>query len=97
VARNMHEEALTLSREIDDRWSIAHSIDLSGRAAAFQGDYAAAGPRLEEALEMFQEVGDRAGIAESTGVIGMAALGQGDYPAARLKFEEARESQRNHE
>ncbi len=86
----MHEEALTLSRELDDRWSIARSIDLSGRSSAFQGDYAAARPRLEEALEMFQKVGDRAGVAESTGVMGMAALGQGDYPVARLRLEEAR-------
>jgi DNA-binding CsgD family transcriptional regulator len=90
AAHDLHEEALTVSRELDDRWVVAQSIDQLGRAAAFQGAYAAALPRLEEALKMYREVGDRQNIAESSAVIGMVALGRGDYSTASLHLEEAR-------
>ncbi len=86
----MHEEALDLYRKLDDRWGVGRSMDLLGRAAAFQGDYAAALPQLKEGLRMWREVGDREGIAESTAVIGMVALGRRDYGTARSLLQKAR-------
>jgi tetratricopeptide (TPR) repeat protein len=87
----MHEEALQLYRKLGDKWGIGRSIDLLGRTAAFQGDYAAALPQLEEGLKVWQEVGDREGIAESTALIGMVALGMEDYGTARSLLQEAQE------
>jgi DNA-binding CsgD family transcriptional regulator len=87
----MHQEALQLYRKLDDGWGVSRSMDLLGRAAAFQGDFEAALPLLEEGLNMWRQVGDREGIAESTALIGMVALGRGDYATARSFLREARE------
>ena len=90
-ARAMHQEALELYRKLDDGWGVSRSMDLLGRAAAFQGDFEAALPLLEEGLNMWRQVGDREGIAESTALIGMVALGKGDYATAHTQLREARE------
>jgi hypothetical protein len=48
-ARAMHQEALRLYQKLDDRRGVGRSMDLLGRAAAFQGDYEAALPWLQQA------------------------------------------------
>ncbi len=68
---------------------VGRSTDLLGRAAAFQGDYAAALPWLEEGLRVWREIGDREGIAESMALTGMVALGKRDYGTVRAMLQKA--------
>jgi predicted ATPase/DNA-binding SARP family transcriptional activator len=87
-AMTLHEEALTLWRELDDRADIAASLNHLGAAAYGQGDAVRAVALFEEALALRRELGDRHGIAGSLNNLGVMAFYQGDFERAVTLLEE---------
>ncbi len=63
LARQSHQQALELSREIDSAWREAHALAGLGRCAR-DGDAAAAQALLRHAAEIFQRIG----AGETTGL-----------------------------
>ncbi len=81
----LHEESLTLSRQIGDRRGTAASLTDLGITARYRGDHPLASRQHEEALTLWQEVGDERGMAGSLHELGKLALDRGDFiTAARL-------------
>ncbi|MGH8103529.1 MAG: ATP-binding protein [bacterium] len=89
AARDLHQQALTIRRELGDRRGIAGSLNNLGNVAWFQADYAAARRYQEESLAIARELGDKRGIAASLNNLGLVAQGQGDYAAARRFYDES--------
>ena len=52
--RQLQEQALVLSRELDEQWWIADVLHDLGRAALFTCSIAEARRRFEESLHLFQ-------------------------------------------
>jgi tetratricopeptide (TPR) repeat protein len=90
-ARALHEESLTISRELGDSQGIATCLNNLGSVMYDQGDYGAALALHAESLSIRRELGDRQGIAASLYRLGNVAKGQGDYGAARSLYEESLE------
>jgi predicted ATPase/class 3 adenylate cyclase/Tfp pilus assembly protein PilF len=89
AARALHEESLTIERELGDKQGIAISLNNLGILADCQGDYVAARALYEESLTIKRELEDKQGIAISLNNLGILAYDQGDYVAARVQFEES--------
>jgi non-specific serine/threonine protein kinase len=89
AARTLHEESLTVKRELGDQQGIASSLNNLGDVAHYEGDHAAARALYEESLAIWRELGDRRGVAVSLSNLGNAAYGQGVYAAARPLYEES--------
>jgi predicted ATPase/class 3 adenylate cyclase len=85
VARALHEESLTIFRELGDRQGIANSLFRLGNAADSPDDRTAL---YVESLTIFRELGDKRGIALSLKNLGLTSS-QGDYAAARALHEES--------
>jgi non-specific serine/threonine protein kinase len=89
AARALHEECLSIRRELGDRRGIAVSLSNLGVVADEQGDNGAARILRQESLAMFRELGDRRGVAGLLSNLGVAAHDHGDYAAARALYEES--------
>ena len=63
AARALHEESLSIRRELGERWGIASSLNNLGNVAYAQGDYAAARMLDQQSLAVQHALGDRRGIA----------------------------------
>jgi predicted ATPase/DNA-binding SARP family transcriptional activator len=88
TARALHEESLSLRRELGDRQGVAWSLNSLGNIVHPQGDYALARDLYQESQGLFRELGDRQGVARSLSCLGYVALDQGDCTMARASFEE---------
>lgn len=88
-ARSLHEESLSIRREMRDRQGIAWSLNCLGKVAYDQGDYTAARALHEESLSIRRDLGDRPGIAWSLNSLGNIAHPRGEYEAARRMYEES--------
>ena len=71
MARAFHEESLAIARELDDRQSVATSLNNLGLLAYQVKDYASVRTLHQESLTMCREIGDRWGIAAA--LLAMAA------------------------
>jgi predicted ATPase/DNA-binding SARP family transcriptional activator/uncharacterized protein HemY len=89
AGRTLYEQGLAISRELEDKAGIAHSLHSLGDVAYARGDYEAARTRYEESLATRRELGDKAGIAESFNSLGHIAYVQGDYESARALHAES--------
>ena len=89
AARALHEESLTIQRELGDKIGIADSLNHLGIVALEQGDCGRARPLLEESLTLRRELRNKSGIAASLVALGNVAREQGDYAAAQVKYEES--------
>ena len=89
VARALHEESLTIMRQLGNPGGIASSLMSLGNVAAGQGDYAVARTLYEESLTLYRQLGDQGGIAASLNNLGSMAERQGDHVVARTLFEES--------
>src|SRR5205814_2490233 len=76
------QQALVLARAIDDRGSLAHTLNRLGNWLANTGDPAAGVRAHREALALFEAVGDRAGVAATLDLLGTATVFSGDFVAA---------------
>jgi tetratricopeptide (TPR) repeat protein len=90
-ARSSLEEALSLSRKLDDRLTLARSLGYLGAVAAAEGDYGLTRSLLEESLSVARELGaaGRKPASWALTILGDAYFEQGDYRHAKNLYEEA--------
>ncbi len=87
-ARELHEQALTVWRNLGDREGVATSLNFLGAASRMQGDFVQAYALFDESLIIAREVGDREIQALVLNNLGLAADVQGDYAQAQVYHEE---------
>jgi predicted ATPase len=83
TARSLHEESLSIRREVGDRAGTAASLRSVGSAALALKDYASANSLLHESLAIHQELGDKRAIAQCLLSLGAMAAEQGQLTSAR--------------
>jgi predicted ATPase/class 3 adenylate cyclase/Tfp pilus assembly protein PilF len=88
AARALHEESLSIMRNLGDREGTAGALNGLGNIALDHGDYDAARALYEECLGIKRELADRRGIATSLNNLGNVACEQCDFASARTLFEE---------
>ncbi len=89
TARQFHEQALVLRRQLGDKRGIAASLNNLGNLAAEQGNYQAARILYEQSLAVKRELGDKVDIASALYNLGNVVRSQGDYQMARELLEES--------
>jgi tetratricopeptide (TPR) repeat protein len=89
TARSLHEETLSIFRDLGDGTGIAWALNHQADAAREQGDVGAARALYEKSLAAFQALGDRWGIAGTLGDLGNLARDHSDYSGARAFYEES--------
>ena len=89
AARGPLEECISLWRELENPFEIAHSLVSLGMAARLQGDRRAARAYFEEAAGRVQEVGDLALQSTALYGLGLLAYDEGDDAAARAMADQA--------
>jgi tetratricopeptide (TPR) repeat protein len=94
--RQLHEEALALFRELDDRWRMASALDTLGRAAYHAGSPGEAQQHLAESLALYQHIGDQLGIARSMANLSLVALYEGHFEEAERLARKAIDTLRQH-
>jgi predicted ATPase/transcriptional regulator with XRE-family HTH domain len=85
----LSDEALSLSRELDDLWSIAWSAGRLSHVRWMQVQYAEAAALASEALELFRQLGAPWYIGWALHQLGRVAHAQGDEQRASNLFEES--------
>jgi len=90
AARTLHEESLSLRRQLEDRRGIAGSLNNLGIAARRQGDVAVAREYFTESLSINRELGDAARIAAALVNLWVIAYECGEDAAALPWLEESR-------
>jgi len=90
-ARRSLGEALTISRTLDDRPTLARSLGYLGAVAAAENDYASAQPLLEESLSIARTLGPvgRKAASWALASLGDVYFSQGDYSRSKTLYEEA--------
>jgi non-specific serine/threonine protein kinase len=88
-ARSYLEDAIALSRELNDMKSLAQALNLLGTTMRFQGEYRRAVLLYEESLALYRALGDRWGIARELKNLGETVLDQGDFSRALPLVEES--------
>jgi DNA-binding CsgD family transcriptional regulator/tetratricopeptide (TPR) repeat protein len=89
AARSLHEQSLSLSRDLSDRGAIAQSLANLGHVARATGDIPTARERYTESLLIRREIGDRHGVAMTCGNLGALAKVAGDHDLARQWLSES--------
>jgi predicted ATPase/class 3 adenylate cyclase/Tfp pilus assembly protein PilF len=88
-ADELHEDALTLSRQLGNREGIARALGNLGVVAFDQGDGERATSLLEESLALARETGNRLLIATALNDLGSIAFAQSDFAQAESLFQES--------
>jgi predicted ATPase/Tfp pilus assembly protein PilF len=89
-ARALGEEAVSLARSVDDRYTLAVTLNNLGQVLLYQyKDPEGALRLIEESLAIRREIGDRSRIALSLVNVGYVALHRDDTARARELAEEA--------
>jgi tetratricopeptide (TPR) repeat protein len=88
-ATSLHEESLSISRELGDKEGIAASLHNLGRVRVEQGDYRLARSHFEESLAIDRSLESWCGIANTLHGLGWVVLGLGDLSLARSLYEES--------
>lgn len=89
AARALHEESLSIRRELGDRWGVAGSLNNLGLVACEQCDFGTARTLHAESLAIMRELENRGGIAAVLNNLGNALHWLGDPGAARSHYEES--------
>ena len=85
----MLEEAVALSRELDEKPVAARAINNLGDLALTVGEYARAETLFQESLVLLRELGDTSNVARSLFNLGAAVLQLGRHREARSHFRES--------
>ncbi|MFN8496405.1 MAG: BTAD domain-containing putative transcriptional regulator [Anaerolineae bacterium] len=88
-ARELHEAARDMWRDLGDSRGMAFSLYNLAMLAKGSGDYAEATRLFEQSLSIFQTVNDRAGYAYALLNYGILKHVQGEYRASTTLFEES--------
>jgi tetratricopeptide (TPR) repeat protein len=83
------EEALALSRQVQDLWGMGMALCVLGEANLLRHDYAGACARFEESLALLRETGDKWAMGNPLLNWGYADLLLGNLGAARARLEES--------
>jgi tetratricopeptide (TPR) repeat protein len=79
------DESLSISRELDIRWSLAFSLEIMGLLQRSQGNYGRASELFQESLSLSVEQANQQGIANCLGALaGLAAMAKQPIRAAHL-------------
>lgn len=89
VAAALHEQALALSRTMEDSGGIARSLGNLGIIALDHGDFARARSLLEESLLLAREVGNRSLIGTVLNDLGIVAMALDDVTTAESLIQES--------
>jgi predicted ATPase len=84
-----HEEGLEIARELNDKWSVAVSLNALAIVTRDKGDLASSDPLFEENLAMWRELGDRVAIARAVSNLANHRTTQGEYGLARSLYAES--------
>jgi predicted ATPase len=90
-ARRFLDEAVTISRELDDRLTLARSLGYLGAVASTESDYRLAKSLLEESLTLAREL-EAAGTKAASwalAFLGDVHFTQEDYSTSKTLYEEA--------
>ncbi len=82
-SRQLNEQAITIRREVGDRWAIGVSETNLGMIDLHEQRFAAARDHFESAMRLNREVGDAWMVAICHNNLGNANRGLGDYAAAQ--------------
>jgi tetratricopeptide (TPR) repeat protein len=85
------EEALAISRELEDTRSIGFELSGLGEVALRQGDTRRAARLVEESLELRRNLGNKWGVGVSLGILGWIAMREGDWNRAIERLSESLE------
>ena len=87
------EDALRISRELDDSVGVAEALCRLGELATMTGDHTAAWSLFEESRAAWKRSGAKRGVIQSLNVplhdMGTLAVERGDFESAESLFEEA--------
>jgi tetratricopeptide (TPR) repeat protein len=89
TASPMAEEALAISNQLEDKQNTVWALEILGRAARAQGQYAKARGFLEQSLSIQEEFGNEAGTARLLTWLAEASRDEGNLSEARTLFGEA--------
>ncbi len=93
-ARSWLEEALDISRDIEDSDGAAWALILLADILEERGDWANVRAHAQQSLELFRADGDEVGIGRALNVLGEDARFAGDYSQAKHFYTEALEHYR---
>ena len=85
----LHEEAVALRRELDDRVGLARSLKNLGNVYLDTGQLDHAAQLYTESVELRRTVGDVHGVGETLNNLGVLARIQGRWDEATVHYEEA--------
>ncbi|HEY0070101.1 MAG TPA: tetratricopeptide repeat protein, partial [Chloroflexia bacterium] len=85
----LHEESMSISKELGDRLSVAASLNNIGIILRRRGEYARARLMFEEAIETNKEIRNAHWQAINLNNLGNVLFDQGDYVSARAYQEES--------
>lgn len=90
-ARRYLEEALTISRKLDDQLTLARSLGYLGAVASAESDYIRARSLLDESLRIARGLGaaGRKAASWALAFLGDVHFMQGDYTSSKKLYEEA--------
>jgi predicted ATPase len=89
TARALHEECLSIRRDLRDWKGMAGSMHNLGNVADTAGDWMAARALFEEALALSRRNGDDGGVAASLSSLGNLARKRGELARAHALFEQS--------
>ncbi|MDQ6892586.1 MAG: protein kinase [Acidobacteriota bacterium] len=87
-AETLHQEALAISRELDDRKGIAVGLNALAVGAQKEGDLARSRSLLEESLVLWKDLGDPVAVVRGLSNLASVARLEGHFDEARSLFEE---------
>lgn len=88
-AKTLHEQSLSLFRELECKLGSARQLTALGEIAHFQGNYPHAVALYEQSLSLRYELGDREGIAVSLRELAGIACDRSQYLHAKELLEES--------
>jgi tetratricopeptide (TPR) repeat protein len=89
AARAYVEEALRISRELNDKSAIAASLNRLGDVARTEENYAAAEMHFQESVAILRKLGNRTALSNSVNNLAAVTFANGQYAKARELFGEA--------
>jgi tetratricopeptide (TPR) repeat protein len=88
-ARQLQQEALTLSRQLEDRFHVAYALQGLGRISHALGEFSQARGYLDESLRLSREIGDLGSVAQSLIHHGDTLMALGEAVSAQDSYTEA--------
>ncbi|MDQ3930505.1 MAG: tetratricopeptide repeat protein, partial [Chloroflexota bacterium] len=89
TAQALHEESMSISKELGDKLNFAASLNNIGIILRRRGEYARARQMFEEAIETNREIANPHWQAINLNNLGNVLFDQGDYVSARAYQEES--------